>query len=119
MQFLGSERIGLVLFSGTSVVQCPLTTDFDAFMMFLNQIDYTTMASGTTALDNAIQKILDIFKASEYKKNKVLVIFTDGEDFSSNLAAVKNEAQQVGLRIVTVGVGTAQGSPIPLLMSME
>lgn len=115
LSMLGSERVGLLLFSGTSVVQCPLTTDFDAFMMFLNQIDYTTMSSGTTALDSAIKKVADIFKTMHHKKNKVLVVFTDGEDFSSNLSGIKQEAQEMGLRIVTVGIGTQEGAPIPLI----
>lgn len=112
---LGSERVGLLLFSGSSVVQCPLTSDFGAFMMFLNQIDHSTMSSGTTALDSAIQKVVDIFKTTPNRNNKVLVVFTDGEDFSSNLSAIKQEAQKMGLRIITVGVGTSEGAPIPLL----
>lgn len=115
LQLLPSERVGLLLFSGSPVVQCPLTTDHGAFLMFLDQVDYATMSAGTTALDKAIQKILDIFKDVAQKKNKLLVIFTDGEDFSSNLAAIKDQAQQLGLRIVTVGIGTEQGAPIPLL----
>ncbi len=115
LAMLGSERVGLLLFSGSSVVQCPLTSDFDAFKMFLNQIDYTTMSSGTTALDSAIQKVVDMFKTIEHKKNKVLVVFTDGEDFSSNLSGIKQEAQKMGLRIITIGIGTPEGAPIPLI----
>jgi Ca-activated chloride channel homolog len=114
LNFLACERIGLMLFAGSPVVQCPLTTDYGAFMMFLNQIDNNTMSAGTTSIDKAIQKTLEVFNSSPNKKNKVLVIFTDGEDFSSNLSAIKDEAQRVGLRIITVGVGTAQGAPIPL-----
>lgn len=114
LNFLASERVGLMLFAGSPIVQCPLTTDYAAFMMFLDQIDHNTMSAGTTAIDKAIQKTLEIFNSSMVKKNKLLVIFTDGEDFSSNLAAIKDEAQRVGLRIVTVGVGTGQGAPIPL-----
>jgi len=115
LPLLGSERVGLLLFSGSAVVQCPLTTDFGAFMMFLDQIDHTTMSSGTTALDSAIQKVVDMFKTVQHKKNKVLVVFTDGEDFSSNLSSIKEEAQKMGLRIVTVGIGTPEGAPIPLV----
>ena len=115
LQLLSCERVGLLLFAGSPVIQCPLTSDYGAFMMFLDQIDHNTMSAGTTALDKAIQKTLDIFNAVPQKKNKLLVIFTDGEDFSSNLSTIKNEAQRVGLRIVTVGVGTEQGSPIPVL----
>lgn len=115
VNLLASERVGLLLFSGSTIVQCPLTTDYGAFMMFLDQIDHNTMSAGTTALDKAIQKTLEIFNTVAQKKNKLLVIFTDGEDFSSNLSAIKDEAQRVGLRIVTVGVGTEEGSPIPLI----
>ncbi len=55
---LPSERIGLILFSGSSFVQCPLTRDRSAFFMYLNQIDVDTIASGTTALDQAIAQAL-------------------------------------------------------------
>jgi Ca-activated chloride channel family protein len=111
---LPSERIGLILFSGSSFVQCPLTRDRSAFFMYLNQIDVDTIASGTTALDQALGQALTAFKQSGSQKNKLLVIFTDGEDFSSNLASYKQEAQQQGLTIFTIGIGTEQGAPIPL-----
>jgi Ca-activated chloride channel homolog len=111
---LPSERIGLILFSGSSFVQCPLTRDRNAFFMYLNQIDVDTIASGTTAIDQALGQALAAFKQGGTQKNKLLVIFTDGEDFSSNLASYKQEAQQQGLTIFTIGIGTEQGAPIPL-----
>ena len=114
VQALVSERIGLILFSGSSFVQCPLTRDRGAFFMYLNQIDVDTIASGTTAIDQAIAQAITAFKESATQKNKLLVIFTDGEDFSSNLATLKKEAQQEGVTIFTIGIGTPQGSPIPL-----
>ena len=110
---LDSERIGLILFSGSSFVQCPLTADRSAFFMFLDQIDVDTIASGTTALDQAIAQAIQAFKQSGTQKNKLLVILSDGEDFSSNLSALKNDAQEQGLTIFTIGIGTAQGAPIP------
>lgn len=112
---LPSERIGLILFSGSSFVQCPLTRDRSAFFMYLNQIDVDTIASGSTALDQALGQALNAFKQSGSQKNKLLVIFTDGEDFSSNLASYKQQAQEQGLTIFTIGIGTEQGAPIPLL----
>ena len=111
---LPAERIGLILFSGSSFVQCPLTRDRNAFFMYLNQIDVDTIASGSTALDQALAQALGAFKQGGTQKNKLLVIFTDGEDFSSNLASYKQEAQQQGLTIFTIGIGTEQGAPIPL-----
>lgn len=111
---LPSDRVGLILFSGSSFVQCPLTRDRSAFYMYLDQIDRDTIASGTTALDKAIEQALIAFKESGTQKNKLLLLFTDGEDFSSNLAELKQEAQSQGATIFTIGVGTAQGAPIPL-----
>ena len=109
-----SERVGLLLFSGSAVVQCPLTSDYSAFYMFLDQVDTESIASGTTALDQALYKTIELFSASQSRKNKLVVICTDGEDFSSNLSAIKQKAQEIGLTIFTLGVATTEGAPIPL-----
>jgi len=114
LSLLGCERVGLILFSGSALLQCPLTTDYPAFFMFLDQVDAETISSGTTAMDQAIRKALDSFAATPEKRTKLLVLLTDGEDFSSNLAALKQKAAQAGLRIFTLGVGTTEGAPIPL-----
>jgi Ca-activated chloride channel family protein len=112
---LDSDRIGLILFSGSSFIQCPLTRDRAAFKLFLDQVDTDTIASGTTALDKAIELALHAFKESGTQKNKLLLIYTDGEDFSHNLQNLKKEAHDQELTIFTIGLGSAQGAPIPLL----
>lgn len=114
LSMLDCERVGLMLFSGSAFIQCPLTTDYSSFYLFLDNVDVETISSGSTALDGALKTALDLFINSAARKNKLLVLFTDGEDFSSNLADLKKEAQQAGLTIVTIGVGTADGAPIPL-----
>ena len=86
---LSCERVGLILFSGSTFVQCPLTTDYGAFHLFLDQIDVETISSGSTAIDEAIKQALDAFGRGVHRKHKLLVLFTDGEDFSSNLAQLK------------------------------
>lgn len=111
---LSCERVGLILFSGSTFVQCPLTTDYGAFFLFLDQIDVESISSGTTAIDAAIAQAIEAFKRGVDRKNKLLVLFTDGEDFSSNLAQLKQEAINTGMHIFTVGVGTTDGAPIPL-----
>lgn len=111
---LSCERVGLILFSGSAFVQCPLTADYPAFFMFLDHIDVETISSGTTALDSAIKKSLEAFGAAPDRKNKIVLIITDGEDFSSDLSDVKQEAARMGLHIFTLGIGTVEGAPIPL-----
>jgi len=115
VNMLNSERVGLIIFSGSTVVQCPLTADCSAFFMFLDQLDVETISSGTTALDQPIKKVLEIFQNMKGKKTKLLVLFTDGEDFSSNLAGVRQQAAKEGVKIFTMGVGTPEGAPIPLI----
>ncbi len=111
---LTCERVGLILFSGAAIMQCPLTSDYGSFCMFLDHVDAETISSGSTALAGAIHQAVQIFEAMPNRKSKLLVIFTDGEDFSSDLKRYKTKAQEQNLHIFTVGVGTTQGAPIPL-----
>ncbi len=111
---LESDRVGLLLFSGSAFVQCPLTTDYSAFHMFLDHVDAETISSGSTALDVAIQEGIRLFSSSPATKNKVMIVCTDGEDFSSNLSTIKEKAQKSGVILCTLGVGTSEGAPIPL-----
>ena len=112
---LSCERVGLILFSGTTVLQCPLTTDYAAFFMFLDQIDAETISSGTTSIDQAIRQALAVFDKLTTKKTKLLCLFTDGEDFSTNLSGIKEQAASQGLSIFTFGVGSEHGAPIPII----
>ena len=111
---LKTERVGLMLFSGAAFMQCPLTEDQSAFSLFLDQVDVETISSGTTATQEAIAEAIRVFRAMPERKSRLLVLFTDGEDFSSNLMSLKQEAATIGLHIITVGVGTMEGAPIPL-----
>ena len=110
---LSTERVGLILFSSTSFISCPLTRDYDAFFMFLNQIDVESISSGTTTLDAPISQAVRAFSDSS-RKSKLLVIVTDGEDFSPTLASTKDNARSLGLTVFALGIGTTQGAPIPL-----
>ncbi|MBM17479.1 MAG: hypothetical protein CL947_00240 [Epsilonproteobacteria bacterium] len=112
---LSCERVGLILFSGTTVLQCPLTTDYAAFFMFLDQIDAETISSGTTTLDQAIRQAISVYDNMSSRKTKLLFLFTDGEDFSTNLTGVKEKAAEQKLSIVTFGIGSEHGAPVPVL----
>lgn len=88
INLLETDRVGLILFSGSAYVHCPLTQDKQAFNMLLDACDTESISSGTTALDEAIKISMKQFSNSN-AKNKLLVFLTDGEDFSSNLNDVK------------------------------
>lgn len=112
---LGADRVGLLVFSGDALVQCPLTKDASAFNLFLDSVDVETISSGTTAIAQALHTIIKMFASLPARNNKIVVLFTDGEDFSSNLSEVKEEAQKENIHIFTYGVGTSDGAPVPVL----
>lgn len=111
---LSTDRVGLVVFSGSAFLQCPLTSDHAAFLMYLKNIDVETIASGTTSIDAALQKAINIYKQVPERKNKLAVIITDGEDFSVNLDPIKNAALNANIRLFALGIGTQEGAPIPI-----
>ncbi len=115
VKLLGAERVALLVFSGDAFIQCPLTRDTAAFSLFLDNVDAETISSGTTSIAQAISKAMTTFASLPTRKNKILVIFTDGEDFSTGLTQIKEDARKIGLHIFTYGVGTEEGAPIPLL----
>jgi Ca-activated chloride channel family protein len=112
---LSCERVGLILFSGSAFVQCPLTTDYAAFFSYLDSVDAELISSGTTALDQAIGQAITSFSAVPERKSKLLVVVTDGEDFSHDLTGIKQQATDCGLSIFSIGVGSAEGAPVPLV----
>ncbi|MGA9530577.1 MAG: VWA domain-containing protein, partial [Candidatus Babeliales bacterium] len=112
---LSFERVGLILFSGSAFIQCPLTTDYETFLLFLNQVEAEFFTSGFTDLAKPIDLALKAFKRSGHETNKLLILCTDGEDFSSSTAEFKQKALDEHMHIFALGVGSEQGAPIPCL----
>ncbi len=112
------ERLGLILFSGSAFVQCPLTGDRAAFLMFLENVDAEAISSGTTSIGSALNRAVDVFAHAPERKNKLILLITDGEDFSLNMNEAKQRAVQDQITLFALGVGTPQGAPIPILDSM-
>jgi len=103
-----SDRLGLVAFAGTAFLQCPLTLDEEAFRQSVQALDTTIIPQGGSALAESIRTALTAFEKEE-DNHKVLVLFTDGEDHEEGALEAAKEAAQAGLRIFTIGVGTAEG----------
>ena len=108
MQQAKSDRMGLVAFAGEAFLQCPLTVDDTAFRQSVQALDVNTIPEGGTAMAEAIGTALDAFKEGD--NYKVLVLFTDGEDHDSGALEAAKNAAKAGLRIFTVGIGSAQGA---------
>lgn len=115
LSLLKGERVGLILFSSTAFVQCPLTDDLKLFKMLLDAVDSETVSRGSTALDVVLLAAIDLFKRMPERKSKLVVMLTDGEDFSTNLESVRREVHELGMHLYIIGVGSPQGAPIPIL----
>jgi len=102
-----ADRLGLVAFAGGAFLQCPLTIDDSAFSQSVEALDVNIIPQGGTALAGAIETALTAFKEDE--NYKILVLLTDGEDHDSDAAAAAEKAAKEGLRIFTIGIGTADG----------
>ncbi len=110
---LKGDRIGLVAFAGTAIVQCPLTLDYGAALLFLDVANTEVIPEPGTSLAGAIRTSDAAFIAKE-KKYKVLVLFTDGEDLEGQVEDAVRKARDAGVVIYTVGVGSLEGKPIPI-----
>jgi Ca-activated chloride channel family protein len=110
MQRSKSDRLGLVAFAGDAFVECPLTFDNTAFQQCVQALNVNTLPQGGTAIATAIQTAQAAFKEGDHFK--VLVLFTDGEDNvnSGEALAAAQDAARAGLKIFTVGIGTATGT---------
>ena len=107
MQQAKSDRLGLVAFAGGAFLQCPLTIDDNAFRQSVESLDVNIIPQGGTALAEAITTALTAFKEGD--NFKVLVIFTDGEDNDEGALAAAEAAAKEGMKIFTIGIGTAEG----------
>src|SRR4029077_18765471 len=110
---LQGDRIGLIAFSGRAFLQAPLTIDYGAVVESINDLDTKTVPEGGTNISEAIALASRTFGKSAMG-NRVLIIFTDGEELSGDAVKSAKAAAEAGVRVFTVGVGTPQGSLIPI-----
>jgi Ca-activated chloride channel family protein len=109
---LEGDRIGIVVFAGKAYVQLPITTDYSAAKMFLSTISTQMVPSQGTAIGDAIDLSVESFKTDE--RSKAIIIITDGENHEGNALESAQAAAAKGIKIFTIGMGSPEGSPIPV-----
>lgn len=107
------DRIGLIAFSGTAFLQCPLTADYGGFLLTLEDVDADTIPVGGTSISRAIYTALSSYEGGA-KQYKVLIIITDGEDLEGGVSEAIEKAKAEKVMISCVGIGTSEGELIPL-----
>ncbi|MEI7596781.1 MAG: VWA domain-containing protein [Bacteroidota bacterium] len=109
---LDNDRIGLVVFAGKAFIQLPITTDYSAAKLFLDNTNTKLIGTQGTNIGEALQLAEKSFQEND-KKNKAIIVISDGEDHQEDAMTIASEIAAKGIKIFTIGMGTPQGSPIP------
>ena len=110
---LKDDRIGLIVFAGTSFVQLPITSDYVSAKMFLNSISTESIPIQGTAIGDAISTAVRGFSAQS-EHSRAIIVITDGENHEDDAVAAAKQAAEAGIKVYTIGVGSADGQPIPM-----
>jgi len=113
---LEGERLGLIIFAGNAYLQVPMTTDYAHLANTLRSANTNMVSAQGTALSAAIELAGRSFE-EDNKHHKALVVISDGENHDQEALDAAGAAQETGLVIYTVGVGTKQGSFIPVTVA--
>ena len=108
---LTGDRIGLIAFAGDAFTVCPLTVDYNGFLLALNDLDSSTISRGGTSIAQAVQEALKSYDRIP-SKYKVLIIITDGESLEGDPLAAAREAKEKGIKVFCIGIGTREGELI-------
>ena len=113
VRLLQGDRIGLVAFAGSAFLQAPLTLDYNAVTNALDELDTTVIPKGGTNIAAAVTAAREAFGKAE-GQTRALIILTDGEELAADGIAAAKQAAGEGIRIFTVGIGSPEGSLIPI-----
>ena len=116
---LAGDRVSLVAFAGSSFIQMPLTGDYGATKLFLDEMDCSMISEQGTAIGDAIDKAMqtlgygDEDRVWEKSKNRAIIVISDGENHEDDAVGAARNAAKEGVRVCTIGMGLPEGSPIP------
>lgn len=108
---LSGEKIGLCLFAGNAYVQLPLTTDYSAAKLFVNDVNTNYVSSQGTNIPDALSTATSMF--SKEKVTKAILIVTDGENHEEERSEIYNEIIEKEIQVCALGIGTELGGPVP------
>lgn len=108
---LSGEKIGLCLFAGNAYVQLPITTDYNAAKLFVDEVNTNYVSSQGTNIPEALSTAITMF--SKEKVTKAILVVTDGENHEEEDEAIYNEIQEKNIQVCAMGIGTELGGPVP------
>ncbi|OGI06021.1 MAG: hypothetical protein A2Y40_07450 [Candidatus Margulisbacteria bacterium GWF2_35_9] len=115
LKYLPNYRVSLVLFSGQAMLQVPLTTDYSALSLLLDNVGIDYISNRGTDVTDALVKAkqsLDSSRDDGYKK--LVLLITDGEDHSDGLSRILKQYKKDNVIVYSIGVGSMDGAPVPV-----
>ena len=110
------DRIGIIMFSGEAFVQCPLTYDKNALNLFVETLNTGLVPNSGTdfgpPLELGLSKLQDENTGDNNLKSKIIILFSDGEDFGEDTDQSIEKIKENSLKLFSVGIGTDEGSKI-------
>ena len=113
---LENDKIGLIVFAGDAYTQIPVTTDYVSAKMFLSTISPDMVPKQGTSIGAAISLGIRSFSPGE-GKSKAMIIITDGENHEDDPVPAAEEAFKAGIVIHTIGIGSTEGVPVPVIIN--
>ncbi|MDR2425627.1 MAG: VWA domain-containing protein [Endomicrobium sp.] len=107
------DKIGVMVFSAGAMWQCPMTYDVEAIKMFLQGVNTDSLPFGGTEFSSPINLVVKTLGENS-SNSRVMILITDGEDHDKKTKEAVELAKKSELRIISVGIGTYQGAPIPV-----
>ena len=112
MSRLGGDEVGLVLFSGASFIQFPLTSDYTTAKSFLDGARPGVISKPGTNIGDAVRTAMTGFDENS-NSQRVIVLITDGEAHDAEAISAVQQAADEGVIFYTIGFGSPEGVPIP------
>jgi Ca-activated chloride channel family protein len=109
-----SDKIGMIVFAGDAYTQLPITTDYISAKLFLENISPGIVSRQGTAIGSAIELGTKSF-TQDVEADKVIVIISDGENHEGDAIKAAEQAAEKGIKVYTIGMGSREGTPIPII----
>ncbi|SEN72178.1 Ca-activated chloride channel family protein [bacterium A37T11] len=110
---LHNDRIGIIIFAGEAYVQLPVTTDYSAAKLFLNNINTSIVPTQGTAIGAAINMAMKSFDLVN-GGSKAIILMTDGENHEDDAVSAAKNAYSKDVTIHVIGLGSPEGAPVPI-----
>ncbi len=110
---LDNDKVGLIVFAGEAYMQLPLTSDCSVAKQYISDLSTNMVPSQGTAIAKAISMAMNAF-SSNADIHKAIILITDAEDHQGDAIEMAKNAQEQGIQVDVIGLGTAKGAPIPL-----